>query len=75
MAKQSTDRLKFNPQLGMMPALQYLLPAQLSIDPAYQRSLDGEASQSLIRRIAQHWNWDTCASPSSSPGARRASFS
>lgn len=60
MARAGTDRLKFNPPLGLMPALQYLLPAQLQIDAAYQRSLDTSASQTLVRRIAQHWNWDLC---------------
>lgn len=60
MARAATDRIKFNPPLGLMPALQYLLPAQLEIDPAYQRSLDSAPSQTLVRRIAQHWNWDLC---------------
>lgn len=60
MAKAGTDRLKLNPPLGLMPALQYLLPAQLEIDADYQRSLDTSSSQSLIRKIAQFWNWDLC---------------
>ena len=60
MARAATDRLKFNPPLGLMPALQYLLPAQLQIDAAYQRSLDTSGSKALVRRIAQHWNWDLC---------------
>lgn len=60
MARAATSRLKVKPPLGLMPALQYLLPQQLSIDPAYQRSIDSGESQALIRRIAQHWNWDLC---------------
>lgn len=60
MAKPATDRLKLNPPLGLMPSLQYLPPDMLLIDAAYQRSLDGSPSQALIRRIAQHWNWDLC---------------
>lgn len=60
MGRPATDRLKFNPPLGMLPALQYLLPQQLEIDAAYQRSLDSEQSQMLVRAIAQHWNWDLC---------------
>jgi hypothetical protein len=60
MARPATSRVKFNPPLGNLPALQYLLPAQLSIDPAYQRSIEGEGSQRLIRKIAQFWNWDLC---------------
>lgn len=60
MARQTTARLRFNPPLGRLPVLQYLGPGELEIDPAYQRSVEGEASQKLIRRIAQHWNWDLC---------------
>lgn len=60
MARPATSRLKVNPPLGMMPALQYLLPAQLQVDASYQRSLDSRESQALIRKIAQHWNWDLC---------------
>lgn len=60
MSRPATDRLKLNPPLGMLPALQYLLPVQLRIDEAYQRSLDTDASRTLVRSIAQHWNWDLC---------------
>lgn len=60
MAKITTDRLKHNPPLGTMPVLQYALPAQLQIDPGYQRSIEGQESQVLIRKIAAHWNWDLC---------------
>lgn len=60
MSRPATSRLKVNPPLGMMPALQYLLPAQLEIDATYQRNLDTGPSQSLIRKIAMFWNWDLC---------------
>jgi hypothetical protein len=60
MARPTTDRLKFNAPLGNFPALQYLLPDQLKIDESYQRSVDTPASQALIRKIAQYWNWDLC---------------
>lgn len=60
MAKQTTDRIKYNPPLGNLPALQYLLPQQLKIDDSYQRAIDSSASQALIRKIAAHWNWDLC---------------
>lgn len=60
MSRPGTDRLKFNAPLGTLPALQYLLPAQLDIDPSYQRSLETDGSQTLVRGIAQHWNWDLC---------------
>lgn len=60
MAKVSTDRVKFNPQLGRMPTLQFCRPAELRIDPSYQRDVNNGPSQALIRKIAQHWNWDLC---------------
>lgn len=60
MPRTGTDRLKLNPVLGSLPALQYLLPQQLKIDETYQRSIETSESQTLIRRIAQHWNWDLC---------------
>lgn len=60
MARPATSRLKVNPPLGRMPVLQCCLPGELQIDDSYQRSLEAESSKSLIRRIAQHWNWDLC---------------
>lgn len=52
--------IKFNPPLGTLPVLQYCAPDQLSVDEAYQRSLDSKSSQLLIRKIAQHWDWGLC---------------
>ncbi|MBB3034032.1 ParB/RepB/Spo0J family partition protein [Alteriqipengyuania lutimaris] len=43
-----------------MPVLQFLQPSELSIDGSYQRSIESGESKALIRRIAQHWNWDLC---------------
>lgn len=60
MAKQKVDRVKFNPPLGRMPVLQVLPPGELEIDGSYQRSIEATDSQALIKRIAQHWNWDLC---------------
>ena len=60
MARQTTDRLKFNPPLGRMPVLQFVLPQELQIDESYQRSIEADDSQRLIRQIAQHWDWDLC---------------
>lgn len=60
MARQKIDRLKINPPLGRMPVLQILPPGDLEIDCSYQRSIEAPESQALIRRIAQHWNWDLC---------------
>ena len=60
MSRPATDRLKVNPPLGMMPELQYLQPDLLQVDQSYQRTLDTDASRTLVRGIAQHWNWDLC---------------
>lgn len=60
MARAANVKLKVNPPLGNLPALQWVLVSQLQVDAAYQRSVEGADSQALIRRIAQHWNWDLC---------------
>jgi hypothetical protein len=60
MSRPATSRLKVNPPVGELPVLQYCSPEQLQIDPVYQRGLDSGPSQSLIRRIAQFWDWGLC---------------
>lgn len=60
MSRPATTRLKVNPPLGTLPVLQYCSPEQLKIDEEYQRTLSAGASQSLIRRIAMHWDWGLC---------------
>lgn len=60
MARPATSRLKVNPPLGRMPVLQFCAPGELDIDPAYQRDVTNGSSLTLIRRLAQHWNWDLC---------------
>jgi hypothetical protein len=52
--------LKVNPPHGTLPVLQYCAPEQLLIDESYQRGLETSASQSLIRKIAIHWDWGLC---------------
>lgn len=60
MSRPATTRLKLNPPLGNLPTLQFVRPGDIRVDPAYQRSMEAKSSQSLIRRMAQHWNWDLC---------------
>ena len=60
MARAATSRLKVNPPLGRMPVLQFMAPGELRIDASYQRSIESGDSKTLIRKIAQHWNWDLC---------------
>jgi hypothetical protein len=60
MSRPATTRLKVNPPLGRLPVLQFVPPSELQIDATYQRSLEASNSQTLIRKIAQFWNWDLC---------------
>lgn len=60
MSRAATSRIKVNPPLGRTPTLQFCRPAELHIDPAYQRDIAGSQSQALIRKIAMFWNWDLC---------------
>jgi hypothetical protein len=59
-SKITAARLKVNPIVGSLPVLQYCAPEQLLIDDSYQRSLEAEASQALIRKIAINWDWGLC---------------
>jgi hypothetical protein len=60
MARAATERLKVNPQVGRPPVLEWIAPADLNVDEAYQRSLENDSSLTLIRRIAQFWDWGLC---------------
>ena len=46
--------------IGAPPVLEYLAPGELEVDPSYQRSIETEGSQRLIRRIAHAWDWGLC---------------
>ncbi|WP_288413812.1 DUF6551 family protein [uncultured Novosphingobium sp.] len=50
----------FDAPRGRMPTLQFVPPAELQVDPSYQRSVASGESQALIRRIARAWNWGLC---------------
>lgn len=45
---------------GMPPSIENRNPAELNLDDSYQRSTDNGASQALIRKIAQGWDWRMC---------------
>lgn len=57
MSRPATSRLKVNQILGLRPSLENCRIGDLRIDPAYQRSIDNGASQTLIRKIAMFWDW------------------
>ena len=46
--------------LGRPPSIESRHPNELSIDDSYQRSIESSASQRLIRKIAQGWDWRMC---------------
>lgn len=60
MSRPATSRLKVNPPLGMRPSLEFRRLNELRVDPTYQRSTKAAASVTLIRRIAQYWDWSLC---------------
>lgn len=60
MTATAAKRAKFAEQSGRMPTLQFCRPAELHIDPSYQRSTADAGSHKLIQRIAEKWNWDLC---------------
>lgn len=60
MSRAATSRLKVNAPLGLRPSLEYRPLPQLRIDMSYQRAIDAPGSQTLIRRIAQFWDWGLC---------------
>lgn len=49
--------MTLTPPLGTMPVLQFCTPAQLMVDPAYQRPTDGAPSRTLINRMTRGWDW------------------
>jgi hypothetical protein len=51
---------RFNAPLGAPPTLEWCAVSDLAIDPSYQRSTRVRASQRLIERIAQYWDWGLC---------------
>lgn len=60
MARAATSRLKVNPPLGSPPTLEWRPVGELLIDSAYQREITAGPSQTLIRKIAQFWDWGLC---------------
>lgn len=45
---------------GMPPSIENRHPSELNIDDSYQRSTDTGASQALIKKIANGWDWRMC---------------
>lgn len=56
----TTSNRRFSKPLGMPPSIENRHPDELKLDDSYQRSTDNGASQSLIKRIANGWDWRMC---------------
>src|SRR3546814_134476 len=52
--------LNLKPITGSPPAPQFAQIDQLLVDDSYQRSIEGGASQRLIVKIAENWDWRLC---------------
>ena len=59
-SKVEPSRLKLAPAIGRPPSVENRFASELRIDDTYQRSVDTEASQKLIRKIAVNWDWRMC---------------
>jgi hypothetical protein len=53
-------RPRYSPPTGSQPSIEWIHLGKLSIDDAYQRSTDNEASRRLIASIAAKFDWRLC---------------
>jgi hypothetical protein len=59
--KATGRRPSFLPPIGSQPTIEWIHLNRLSIDGAYQRSIENEASRRLIISIAARFDWRLCA--------------
>lgn len=52
--------LRLKPMIGSPPTPAFCLVDNLNVDDSYQRSIEGGASQKLIVKIAENWDWRLC---------------
>jgi hypothetical protein len=57
----SERQLRYSPPTGSQPSIEWIHLNRLSIDGAYQRSTDNDASRRLIASIASKFDWRLCA--------------
>ena len=58
--KPAVRKQPYPAPLGRRPMIEWIPPAELTIDDAYQRTTENQASQALIRRIAANFDWRLC---------------
>jgi hypothetical protein len=54
------ESLRIKPAIGEPPTPAFVGVERLEIDDSYQRSIEGGASQKLIHKIAENWDWRLC---------------
>lgn len=60
-AKAAGDKaLKVKPMVGTPAVLHNAVVDSLVVDDTYQRSIEGGASQKLIVKMAENWDWRLC---------------
>jgi hypothetical protein len=52
--------LRLKSMIGSPPTPAFCLVDNLQVDDSYQRSIEGGASQKLIVKIAENWDWRLC---------------
>ncbi|TPL85074.1 ParB/RepB/Spo0J family partition protein [Mesorhizobium sp. B2-3-12] len=60
-SKAIDRRPRYAPPVGSQPSIEWIRLNRLSVDSAYQRSTDNEASRRLIASIAAKFDWRLCA--------------
>lgn len=59
-AKPPSPKRRWPAATGNPPSVENRNPSELRLDDSYQRSTDNGASQALIRKIANGWDWRMC---------------
>lgn len=60
-SKVVDHRPRYTPPIGSQPTIEWIHLNRLSVDNAYQRSTDNDASRRLITSIAAKFDWRLCA--------------
>lgn len=58
---KSNRTTSYRPPIGSMPSIEWVHVADLAVDPAYQRSINNNASRRLISSISANFDWRLCA--------------
>jgi len=59
--KTADGHPRYAPPIGSQPSIEWIHLGRLTVDGAYQRSTDNEASHRLIAAIAAKFDWRLCA--------------